>query len=100
MKAAKRKAIRSEILSEVDELIGVWRKEIEVDTTTSCHLYFLRPNQSRRVGRLKLASKPPGRGWVRTCNVQVTSQWSDDLVRWFALDRFVRSPALRGPIEQ
>lgn len=99
MKAVKRETIRSEILSEVDSLIEGWNRESTEDTTRQWHLYFLRPNQSRRVGRLKLASNAPGRGWIRTCNVHVNAMWSEELVRWFALNRFVRCPALRGPIE-
>lgn len=98
MNSISKKHAKDIIAKEIQSLVEDWRVRARKTPDGRWLLYYLPPNKSRRIGRLRLCDTVPGRGWLLTCGLPVTAQWSEEWVHWFARDQFVKHPVMRGPI--
>lgn len=95
----KQDVLKNKIKTAVDQAERSWMVARDHDPDGECHLYFINPTKKERIGRLKVATTDPKRGWKLATHMRFEPRWSGAEARCFI--RYVLSglPILRGPFE-
>lgn len=100
---SKRPISKEKVRVLMDEVIGHAAEEWETlrdgEATGVLFLYYRKPNERQRIGRLKVSDTDPKRGWKRAADMPMSRTWSEAEVKFFIADRLMQLPILRGPFK-
>lgn len=89
--------LREVIESTVEQACDEWEALRARGVDEPIRLYFRKPNDRQRVGRLKVATSDPKRGWELAVHMRMSPKWTRDETKFFVYERLVKLPLLRGP---